>query len=69
MAKLHPYCIKQAEPITPEILISISNILSFTSHTDLLFWCLFLFAFFLLARKSKLVLTSKEDLIDKQFLL
>ena len=69
MAKLHPYCIKQAEPITPEILISISNILNFTSQADLVFWCLFLFAFFLLARKSNLVPTSKKDLIDKNFLL
>ena len=69
IAKLHPYCIKQAEPITPEILISISDTLNFQSHTDLVFWCLFLFAFFLLARKSNLVPTSKKDLTDKKFLL
>ena len=35
---------------------------------DVVYWCLFLFAFFLFARKSNLVPTSKADLKDKKIL-
>lgn len=69
IAKLHPYRRKQAEPVTPEILISIADTMNFHDKADLVFWCLFLFAFFLLARKSNLVPTSKKDSILKKFLL
>ena len=37
--------------------------LNFSSHTDCTSWCLFLFAFFLFARKSNLVPTTKKDLV------
>lgn len=69
IAKLHPYCLKQAEAITPKILLAIANILNFDNQTDLVYWCLFLFAFFLLARKSNLVPTSRKDTQLKQYLL
>ena len=69
IAKLNPYCVKQALPITPEILLGIADSFDFLNHTDLVFWCLFVFAFFLLARKSNLVPTTKADLVNKKFLL
>lgn len=69
IAKMHPYCKKQAEAITPEILVKIANSMNFSNKTDLVIWCLFLFAFFLLARKSNLVPTSHKDLMQKKFLL
>ena len=69
IAKLHPYCPKQAEPITPEILISIADTLNFSNIDNLVYWCLFIFAFFLLARKSNLVPTTSKDLLEKKFLL
>ena len=48
IARLNPHCVKQARAITPDILL------------DCTFWCLFLFAFFLFARKSNLVPTTKK---------
>ena len=58
IAKLNPYCRKQAEPITPALLVPLASCLNFAKKNDIVFWCLFLFAFFLLARKSNLVPTS-----------
>ena len=69
IAKLNPYCRKQAEPITPALLVRLVSCLNFAKKNDIVFWCLFLFAFFLLARKSNLVPTSKKDLLEKKFLL
>lgn len=69
IAKLNPHSVKQAECMTPDILLRISEVLDFTRSSDLVFWCLFLFAFFLLARKSNLVPTTKKDLVQKKFLL
>ena len=51
--KLH--CPKQASPISPEILIDIFNCLDVQRPVDAVIWCLFLIAFFTLARKSNLV--------------
>lgn len=59
IAKLNPYCLKRAHPITPQILLKIAELMNFENKTDLVYWCLFLFAFFFLARKSNLVPTSK----------
>ena len=69
IAKLHPYCRKQAQPITPEILFSIADSMNFSNKTNLVYWCLILFAFYLLARKSNLVPTTNKDLFEKKFLL
>lgn len=69
MAKLKPYCVKQASPMTPEILLQIASILDFDNPDSLVYWCLFLFAFFLLARKSNLVPTTSKDLKNRHFLL
>lgn len=69
IARLNPHCVKQAEEMTPEILLRVSEVLDFTSKDDRVYWCLFLFAFFLLARKSNLVPSSSKDLSSGQFLL
>ena len=69
IAKLNLHCIKQAEPMTPEILLRIADTLDFSKSYDCVYWCLFLFAFFLFARKSNLVPTSKKDLVNKHCLL
>ena len=62
IARLNPYCVRQASPITPDILYSIYLTLDFSHSDDVVFWCLFLFAFFLVARKSNLVPTSLSDI-------
>lgn len=69
IAKLNPYSIRQAEPMTPSILLNIAEIMNFSYKFNLVYWCLFLFAFFLLARKSNLVPTLLKDLKEKKFLL
>lgn len=69
IARLKPYCIKQAHAITPEHLLQISILLDLTDPSDSVYWCLFLFAFFLFARKSNLVPTTRKDYKQKKFLL
>ena len=55
--------------MTPEILLQIACVMDLKSPFDMVYWCLFIFAFFLFARKSNLVPTSKKDLMYKHFLL
>lgn len=69
IARLKPYCVKQAKAITPEVLTQFFTVLDLSNPKDSVFWCLFLFAFFLFARKSNLVPTTKSDLIKKKFIL
>ena len=69
IARLRPHCPKQAKAITPEILLKFSTLLKLSDPKDSGFWCLFLFAFFLFARKSNLVPTSKSDLKKRMCLL
>ena len=68
IARLQPHCVKQAEAITPAILLSIYSVLDMADKHDVVYWCLFLFAFFLFARKSNLVPTTNKDLQNKLFL-
>lgn len=69
IARLKPHCIQQALPITPRMLVHMSSFMDLSDPTDAVFWCLFLFAFYLFARKSNLVPTTKKDLKSKKFLL
>ena len=50
LTRLKQHCVKQAEPITPLILSKIYNILNMENADDTVYWCLFLLAFFLVAR-------------------
>ncbi len=59
MARLNPHCPKQASPITPQILLTIHQILDLNNTSHIVFWSLFLLAFFTFARKSNLVAESK----------
>ena len=69
IARLNPHCVKQADPITSEILLKFASHLDFSNTTDKVFWGLFLFAFFLFAPKSNLVLTTKDDFKNKRYLM
>lgn len=69
LTRIKQHSVKQAEAISPLILCQIHGILDFDNSDDSVFWCLFLFAFFLVARKSNLVPTRKADLEVKHFLL
>ena len=46
MAKLKPYCIKQAAPMTPEILFQLASVMDFENPDSVAYWCLFCSPFF-----------------------
>jgi hypothetical protein len=61
--RLHPRSVNRAEPITLHILRSIHAFSDFSDQDNIVYWCLFLFAFFLVARKSNLVPTNSSDIV------
>lgn len=63
LERLKGHCVKQAEPMTPELLARIYYVLDMKDANDVVYWCLFLFAFYLIARKSNLVPTVSDDVI------
>ena len=69
IARLKPHCVQQALPISPDMLVQMSSFMDLSKPNDSGYWCLFLFAFYLFARKSNLVPTTKKDLNSKKFLL
>ena len=52
------HCPRQALPITPELLKGIFALINWDSPVEVSLWTCFLFAFFLMARKSNLVSDS-----------
>ena len=54
------HVVKQAEPITPKILMKMHDKLDFDQELDRVFWACSLVAFFLLFRKSNLVPVKKS---------
>ena len=69
LSKLKQHLVKKAAIITPDILLGIYASMDFSNHDNYAFWCLFIFAYFLLARKSNLVPTTAQDLQNPKFLL
>ena len=55
LQRLNPHCPKRALPILPDILLEFLQFLDLGDPAQASFWCLFLLAFFLMARKSNLV--------------
>lgn len=58
LERLVSHAPSRAAPITPEILLGIHRFLDLSSPEHSTIWCLFLFAFFLMARSSNLVCKS-----------
>lgn len=52
---------RRALPITPQILFQMYEFLDMSNPSDVTIWCCFLFAFFLMVRKSNLVPTSAKN--------
>ena len=63
LSRINPHLPKQAAPITLDILKEVRGFLNLKDCNDASYWCLFLFAFFLMARKSNLVPNS----VDKKY--
>ena len=55
LKRLNTHVVQQALPLTPALLEKIYFKLNFNLESDILFWCVSLYAFFLLFRKSNLV--------------
>ena len=55
LAREKAHCPVQAAPVTLDVLLRIRMQLDLAKPLHATFWCLFLFAFFLMARKSNLV--------------
>ena len=60
MWRMNEYVLKQAAPMMPRILELMHKQLDHQDKFDVIFWCALIFAFFLLFRKSNLVLSSKD---------
>ena len=60
IARLNPHQPFRATPVTPEILVDIYKILDMDNDNEVVFWALFLIAFFSMSRKSNLVLTKNQ---------
>ena len=60
LARLNPHCPKQAEPLSPEILVQIWGLVDEKNVYHVVMWALTLVAFFTLSRKSNLVVTDKQ---------
>ena len=58
----------QACPITVELLLKIFDVIDMSSAHDCVYYCLFLWMFFLLGRKSQFMPTTLKD-VDKHKLL
>ena len=61
IARSNPHLPHKALPLTPQILQDMYKYLNVDTPLDATFWCLFLFLFFLMSRKSNMVPNSVAD--------
>lgn len=61
LARRNPHLPNRALPMTPQILLDIFQFMDISKSLDATIWCAFLFAFFLMARKSNLMPVSYAD--------
>ena len=69
IARSNPHLPQKALPVTPQILQDMYKFLDVGSPLDATFWCLFLFMFFLMSRKSNMVPISVADFNPQKQLL
>ena len=69
LARCKPHLPHRALPITPQILLDMHQFLDVLAPAGATFWCVFLFMFFLIARKSDMVPNLGADIdLHKQLL-
>ena len=59
-----PHAIKQAEPVTPELLLKLSKVVNYKDQVEMVAWTRLLLGFYLFLRKSNLV-PDTMDTFDK----
>ena len=68
LKRIMPHAVKQAEPITPELLIRMSRVVKITDQVEKVAWTGTLLGFYLFLRKSNLAPDSMEKFdSDQQF--
>ena len=55
LKRVMPHAIKQAEPVTPEILARLNKVVNFTDIIEMVAWTATLVGFYMFLRKSNLV--------------
>ena len=58
--RLKPHLVRQAAPLSPQLLTKIHGLLDLNRQVDAVLWALLLIAFFTLSRKSNLVVTGSK---------
>lgn len=61
LTRLKKHCVRQAAPLSPQILARIHSGLDFSVTYNVVLWALLLLGFFTLSRKSNLVCTTKSN--------
>ena len=69
LSRKNPHMPNRALPITPKILSDMLPFLNLTSSEDATIWCVLIFMFFLMARKSNMVPVSVADFDPNKQLL
>ena len=60
-----PHALKQAEPVTPELLVKISKVVNFKDQVEMVVWTGLLLGFYKFLRKSYLVPDTMDN-FDKE---
>ena len=55
LKRIMPHTLKQAEPITPELLLRLSKVVNYKDQVELVAWTGLLLGFYMFLRKSNLV--------------
>ena len=56
-----PHAVKQAAPITPDLLLRMSKVVNYTDQVELVAWVATLLGFYMFLRKSNLVPDTMDD--------
>ena len=65
LKRVMPHTVKQAEPVTPQLLIKLSKVVDYKDQVEMVAWTGLLLGFYLFLRKSNLV-PDTMDTFDKE---
>ena len=66
LKRVMPHAIKQAEPVTPELLVKLSEVVKYSDQVEMVAWTGLLLGFYMFLRRSNLVLETMEDFNPEQ---
>ena len=65
LKRVMAHAVKQAEPVTPQLLIKLSKVVNFTNQVEMVAWTALLLGFYMFLRRSNLV-PDTMDSFDKE---